>query len=138
VPVNWLTTKLLSYVIAGLLVALLGVSTYAYTQHQVAERRQSEAALANGKLTEALGANQISTEQIKRLEAERDSYLLKRAVEKAEADRLVEDSRNVVKRIAQDLQAARKRIEALSLSANCYAVMQAPICPAIADELRAP
>lgn len=134
---NWITTKLLAYVSGGLLLALLAVSTYAYMQHQVAERRQSDVALAEGKLDVALAANVANVAMIQSLQAERDAFVLKRAMEQEQARKLVAQSQYEAKQALEYALAAKERIRQLSRRGDCQTAMQMPICPALADELRA-
>lgn len=142
---SWITTRLLAYVSGALLAALLGVSTYAYIQHQVAERRQAEVEVEKGRTREAklelsvaLAANEAGTAIIKSLEGERDALLLKRAMEREQAEKIVAETEYKAQQIAEAYLAAKERIRQLSLTANCMAVMSAPICPEIVEELRAP
>ena len=135
---SWVTTKALLWACGIFLLALLGVSTYAYIQHQVAERRQSDLALVQGKLDVAVSANRASTNQIARLVKERDDLLLKRAVEQEAAEKAVAESREVAVTVYNELVAAKRQINAMSLHQGCKPVLTAQVCPEIADALRVP
>jgi hypothetical protein len=123
---------------AWLLIALIAVSTFAVYQHNVIKRVQAEAALATLKLDNAVQATDKAKHIIKSLEDERDAFVLKRATEKKQADKMVAESQAKAERVAMALDDARRVLRGLSLTADCRTVMAAPICKSVTDELHAP
>lgn len=135
---SWITTKLLAYALGGMTliaVALGGVAAWNYKSAQAADDR---AALAEAGLESAKAANIASTAMVASLQAERDAFVLKRAMELKQAQEIVARSEYESAQMAQLLVAANKRIKALSRQADCRTAMEMPICPGIVDELRAP
>ena len=142
---SWITTKLLAYVSGGLLLACLASLSWGAWERQgklTAEANENTAKAnertAKLSLSVALAANEAGTAIIKSLEGERDALLLKRAIEKQQAEKIVAETEYKAQQIAEAYLAAKGRIRQLSMTANCMAVMSAPICPEIEAELRAP
>lgn len=133
---NWLTGKLALYVSGGLLILLLGVSTFAGYQHLVIGRLQADAKTHTLELDVAQSANKASTATILGLVNERDNLLLARALEQDAAEKAVAESREVAQKAMQYAMAAKERIRVLSRRSDCLTAMAAPVCPSIADELR--
>ena len=120
-----------------LMVAVIGLGTFAGYQHLTIRTLKSDAATATLKLDTALASNVASTATIKSLEVERDAFVLRRAMELKQAQAIVAQSQAEAAEAVQYALAAQARIKALSRQADCRTVMAAPICPSIADELRA-
>jgi hypothetical protein len=128
--------KPLLWACVALSVVLAGMSVYAYTQRQIAERRRAEAALSAQQLDVAKAANESSTAMITRLVKERDELLLKRAAENEAAEQAVAESRQVAVTVYEQLVEAKRQINAMTLNAGCAPVLAAQICPEVVDELR--
>ena len=123
---------------AWLVIALCAVSTFAVFQHSTIRRLQAESLTAETTLNVAKAANTASTAMVLSLKTERDALLLQRAIETDAAVAAVEQSQAMAKRAIAAYQEARERIRQLSQTTRCMAAMSAPICPQIAQELRAP
>jgi hypothetical protein len=133
---SWLTGKFAAYVTGALLVALLAMSAVVVLQRNVIGRLQAETDLATARLDGAIAATHTAKDTIKSLQAERDAFVLKRAMEIEEAQAIVAQSQHEAAQALSAFLQAKERIRQLSLTANCMAAMAMPVCPAIADELR--
>lgn len=134
---SWITTKLLAYALGGMTLIAVTLGGVAWWNAQQAEVAQLKADRATQALDMAQSANRASTAQIIALSAERDAFVLKRAMEQKEANEIVAESREQLKEALAYAFAAKERIRQLSRQADCRTAMAMPICPAIADELRA-
>jgi hypothetical protein len=95
-----------------------------------------DAAIAQGAV--AVEANRSQDAMLQAMIAQRDGLLLARAADKKATDAALAESNALLMIQNGQLRAAAKRIHELSRRPNCIAVMDAPICPEIAQELRAP
>lgn len=133
---SWFTGKLALYVAGALLIALLAMSAVVVLQRNVIGRLQAETDLATARLDSAIAATHTAKDTIKSLEAERDAFVLKRALEVKQADEIVAQSKSEAAQALSLFLQAKERIRVLSRQADCRVAMAMPICPAIADELR--
>ena len=131
---NWLALLNVRNV---LLLCVLALSAAVWWQRGQLQNMRDAAALAEHQLADAARTSEATKATIKALEVERDAFVLKRAMEQREAAELVAQSQQEAQEALAYAMAAKERIRKLSRQADCRTAMAMPICPAIADELRA-
>ena len=114
------------------LLACLGVQQLRISWAQEGERE----AIASGAV--ALSANRTQEAMLTAMTAQRDGLLLARAADKKATDETLIEAAEMLDRQTEQLLIQHQRIRELSKLPACSQTVSMVICPAIADELRAP